>query len=92
MSGFAIDDKSFPSFAPGFWSESSPVEWNNWKWQLRNRVMNLEQLERLKKLYEEGWENALAVFKGDRMLVTLRFRYPPAARHRNTHSRKGAQS
>jgi len=25
----------------------SPVEWNNWHWQLRNRITNLSQLERI---------------------------------------------
>jgi lysine 2,3-aminomutase len=38
-------DKRFLSFAPGFWPDIAPELWNDWKWQLKNRVTNLEQLE-----------------------------------------------
>lgn len=69
MSGFAIEDKSFPSFAPGFWPESSSVEWNNWKWQLRNRVMNLEQLERLIPLAPE--ERAGVLLSGNKLALGI---------------------
>jgi lysine 2,3-aminomutase len=38
-------DKRFLSFAPGFWPDIAPELWNDWKWQLKNRVTNLKQLE-----------------------------------------------
>jgi lysine 2,3-aminomutase len=41
----ATADKRFLSFAPGFWPNVAPELWNDWKWQLKNRVTNLEQLE-----------------------------------------------
>jgi hypothetical protein len=38
-------DKRFLTFAPGFWPDVVPELWNDWKWQLKNRVTNLQQLE-----------------------------------------------
>ena len=35
----------FISHAPGHWSQVTPQEWNDWRWQLKNRVTNLEGLE-----------------------------------------------
>ena len=31
--------------APGYWPEVAPELWNDWKWQLKNRVTTLAQLE-----------------------------------------------
>jgi lysine 2,3-aminomutase len=39
------DTTAFTSFAPGYWPEATPAQWNDWKWQLKNRVTNLAQLE-----------------------------------------------
>src|SRR5437016_13369498 len=42
------DGKEFVSHAPGYWSRDggiSPEFWNDWKWQLKNRVTSLAQLE-----------------------------------------------
>ena len=36
---------SFISHAPGRWPEVSPEDWQNWRWQLKNRVTTLAQLE-----------------------------------------------
>lgn len=33
-----------PSY-PGLWKDTSPADWNDWGWQLRNRITTLEQLE-----------------------------------------------
>jgi len=30
-----------------FWGDYSAKEWNDWKWQLRNRIMNVETLEKV---------------------------------------------
>src|SRR5688500_8539617 len=38
--------KQFRSAGRGFWSDIPDSEWNDWKWQLRNRITTLEQLER----------------------------------------------
>src|ERR1700731_3453812 len=37
-------DKRFVSHAPGHWPEVDPNLWNDWKWQLKNRVTTLDQL------------------------------------------------
>jgi len=39
--------KHFPSFAPGYWTQSGVAEedWNNHAWQLKNRITTLRQLE-----------------------------------------------
>lgn len=39
--------KMFTSAGRGFWSQVSDSDWHDWHWQLKNRVTNLEQLERL---------------------------------------------
>jgi lysine 2,3-aminomutase len=43
----APGDPAFVSHAPGFWPEVPPAAWTDWKWQLRNRVTSLDQLEGL---------------------------------------------
>ncbi len=35
------------------WSDCTPEEWNDWKWQLRNRIMDVETLNKVIKLTEE---------------------------------------
>ncbi|MFV0337303.1 MAG: KamA family radical SAM protein [Chthoniobacterales bacterium] len=47
---FIQDEKSFVSHAPGFWPDVSAEQWKDWKWQLKNRVTRLEQLEKLLRL------------------------------------------
>lgn len=39
--------KEFHSAGRGYWSRVSEADWNDWHWQLRNRITTLEQLERL---------------------------------------------
>jgi lysine 2,3-aminomutase len=39
--------KTFHSAGRGFWSDVSEANWNDWRWQLKNRVTSLEQLQRL---------------------------------------------
>lgn len=41
------DLKKFTSAGRGYLSQVSDADWNDWHWQLKNRVTNLEQLERL---------------------------------------------
>tara|TARA_B100001123_G_scaffold366078_1_gene425496 strand:- start:236 stop:1462 length:1227 start_codon:yes stop_codon:yes gene_type:complete len=37
--------KSFQPSGRGSWTDTSEVDWNNWRWQLKNRVSSLEQLQ-----------------------------------------------
>src|SRR5215468_3614691 len=39
--------KQFRSAGRGFWSDVSDADWNDWHWQLKNRVTSAEQLQRL---------------------------------------------
>ena len=39
------DTIAFVSPAPGYWPDVPAEQWNDWKWQLKNRVTRLEQLE-----------------------------------------------
>jgi lysine 2,3-aminomutase len=39
-------EKSFRTHAPGRWPDVGSAQWNDWKWQLKNRVTSLSQLER----------------------------------------------
>ncbi len=39
--------KQFRSHRRGFWHDVSESDWNDWRWQLRNRITTLEQLQRL---------------------------------------------
>lgn len=39
--------KQFRSSGRGFWSHVSDADWNDWRWQLKNRITSLEQLQRL---------------------------------------------
>jgi lysine 2,3-aminomutase len=38
--------KQFRSSGRGFWSHVSDADWNDWRWQLKNRITSLEQLQR----------------------------------------------
>ncbi|MBM3849527.1 MAG: KamA family radical SAM protein [Verrucomicrobia bacterium] len=39
--------KAFRPAGRGSWGEVPEADWNDWRWQLKNRVTRLEQLERL---------------------------------------------
>jgi lysine 2,3-aminomutase len=39
--------KQFRSAGRGFWRDIPDAQWNDWHWQLKNRITSLEQLERL---------------------------------------------
>lgn len=39
--------KQFKPAGRGFWTEVPDREWNDWRWQLKNRITTLEQLQRL---------------------------------------------
>ena len=46
-SGVPLSLKQFLSSGRGFWHDVSDQDWNDWHWQLKNRIVSLEQLERL---------------------------------------------
>ncbi len=39
--------KQFHSAGRGFWNDVPAAQWNDWRWQLKNRITSLAQLQRL---------------------------------------------
>src|SRR5213594_3801431 len=39
--------KEFKSAGRGFWPDVPDADWNHWRWQLKNRITSLDQLQRL---------------------------------------------
>src|ERR1700730_15779181 len=64
-----LDGKEFVSHAPGYWPEVAPELWNDWKWQLRNRVTSLAQLDRYVDLSEE--ERSGVLLSGDKLALAV---------------------
>jgi len=38
--------KQFRSAGRGFWSDVPEAQWNDWHWQLKNRITSLAQLQK----------------------------------------------
>src|SRR5580700_10862423 len=54
--------KQFHSAGRGFWNDVSEADWNDWRWQLKHRITNLEQLQRfLPTLTPEEYEGTILV-------------------------------
>src|SRR6187455_694075 len=47
------DGKEFVSHAPGYWPDVPAELWNDWHWQLKNRVTTLAQLEQHLELSDD---------------------------------------
>jgi lysine 2,3-aminomutase len=60
---------NFVSHAPGHWSDVAPEKWNDWKWQLKNRVTSLAQLEKLITLSAE--ERAGVLLAGNKLALAV---------------------
>lgn len=63
------DTTSFTSCAPGGWPEVPPALWNDWKWQLKNRVTTLAQLEERMTLTPE--ERAGVLIAGSKLSLAV---------------------
>src|SRR5919201_3564518 len=61
--------KEFVSHRPGFWSDTAPELWNDWKWQLKNRVTTLGQLEKHLELSTE--ERSGVLLSGDKLALAV---------------------
>lgn len=64
-----LHEKAFRSYAPGHWPEILPEQWNDWKWQLRNRVTTLESLEKKLRLTPE--ERAGVILSGNKLAFAV---------------------
>jgi lysine 2,3-aminomutase len=65
------DPKGFSSPAPGFWKDQkvSDKDWNDWTWQLRNRVTSLAQLESCIRLTDV--ERSGVLLSGDKLAMAI---------------------
>ncbi|MGA7124707.1 MAG: hypothetical protein WBZ19_00260, partial [Chthoniobacterales bacterium] len=59
------NDQQFTSHAPGYWPDVPSELWNDWKWQLKNRVASLEALESKIRLTKE--ERAGVLLAGQKL-------------------------
>jgi lysine 2,3-aminomutase len=62
-------DAGFRSAAPGYWADVPAGQWNDWKWQLKNRVTTLEGLEKHLKLTPE--ERAGVILSGNKLSLAV---------------------
>lgn len=64
-----VSEKSFiPSF-PGYWRDVDPVQWRDWKWQLKNRITSLSQLEQHLNLSRE--EHSGVLLSGNKLALAV---------------------
>src|SRR5437763_1510078 len=63
------DGNDFVSHAPGYWSDAAPELWNDWKWQLKNRITTLAQLEKHLKMGAE--ERSGVLLSGDKLALAV---------------------
>lgn len=56
--------------AIGLWSHVSPEVWNDWKWQLQNRIMDVSTLEQVLPLSEEEKKAIIHSLEFLRMAIT----------------------
>ncbi|HUV61431.1 MAG TPA: lysine 2,3-aminomutase [Thermoplasmata archaeon] len=60
--------RKYTDIAP--WKDVTPEEWNDWKWQLRNRVTEIDQLKLVVDLTPEEEEGVRESLKMLRMAIT----------------------
>ena len=53
----------------GHWRNVPADDWNSWKWQLKNRITKLEQLEQYMQLTAE--ERAGCLFAKDKLAMAI---------------------
>jgi lysine 2,3-aminomutase len=61
--------KAFISHTPGFWPDIPRELWNDWRWQLKNRVTKLDALEKLIDLAPE--ERAGVLLSGSKLAFAV---------------------
>jgi lysine 2,3-aminomutase len=59
----------FLTHAPGYWPEANPVDWADWRWQLKNRVTTLAALEQHLELTSE--ERAGVLLAGTKLALAV---------------------
>ena len=64
-----MDGKAFVTHAPGYWPDVPAELWNDWKWQLKNRVTSLAQLEQHLELSNE--ERSGVLLSGTKLALAV---------------------
>ena len=64
-----IEPTTFPSYAPGFWPDTDSDLWQDYRWQLKNRVTSLSALEQHIELSEE--ERAGVLLSGNKLAMAI---------------------
>lgn len=62
-------DERFKSHVPGYWPDAGPGEWDDWHWQLRNRVTTLSGLE--SRLNLTGEERGGVLLAGTKLSLAV---------------------
>ena len=52
------------------WKDIKDTDWNDWKWQVRNRITNVEELKKVINLTAKEEEDITAVIQNFRMGIT----------------------
>src|SRR5438552_1661859 len=66
------DGKEFVSHAPGYWPGVASELWNDWKWQLKNRVTSLGQLESGScRIHLSDEERSGVLLSGDKLALAV---------------------
>jgi len=52
------------------WKDATEEQWNDWRWQVRNRITNLDQLKQVIELTDEEAEGVDKCLKHFRMAIT----------------------
>lgn len=73
--------KHFVSHAPGYWNDVSSTEWNDWKWQLKNRITTLQGLEKHLNLTPE--ERGGVLLAGSKLALAVTPHYFNLIEHDN---------
>lgn len=63
-----VEAEFLPS-APGYWPGVAEDQWNDWKWQLKNRITKLEDLEKILRLTSE--ERAGVILSGNKLALAV---------------------
>src|SRR5450631_1143989 len=64
-----MDGKEFVTHTPGYWPDVQAELWNDWKWQLKNRVTSLAQLEQHLELSNE--ERSGVLLSGTKLALAV---------------------
>ena len=64
-----VSNNRFAAAGKGLWSRVADADWNDWRWQLRNRITTLEALEALLPLTPEEREGV--VLAGHKLALAI---------------------